>query len=84
MLPSDPVVSDKRQQLDRIIQAWIGLEVETVVDQPEAVPGETLKMRHTAVMRSRFPCSLDGGALPEHPAPAQQGPRPAPRPTARP
>ena len=55
MLPSDPVVSDKRQQLDRIIQALIGLDVETVVDQPEAVPGETLKMRHTAVMRSAFP-----------------------------
>ena len=55
VLPADPVVSDKRQQLDRIIQACIGLEVETLVDQPEAVPGETLKMRHTAVMRSRFP-----------------------------
>ena len=55
MLPLDPVVSDKRQQLDRIIQALIGLKVETLVDQPEAVPGETLKMRHTAVMRSSLP-----------------------------
>ena len=55
MLPVDPVISDKRQQLDRIIQALIGLEVETVVDQPEVVPGETLKMRHTAVMRSSLP-----------------------------
>jgi hypothetical protein len=55
VLPMDPVVSDKRQQLDRIIQACIGLEVETVVDRPEAVPGETLKMRHTAVVRSRIP-----------------------------
>jgi len=54
-LPADSVVSDKRQQLDRIIQAVIGLEVETVVDQPEAVPGETLKMRHTAVMQTRLP-----------------------------
>ena len=54
-LPADPVVSDKRQQLDRIIQACIGLEVETLVDQPEIVPGETLKMRHTAVMRSHLP-----------------------------
>jgi LmbE family N-acetylglucosaminyl deacetylase len=54
-LPVDSVVSDKRQQLDRIILACIGLEVETLVDQPEAVPGETLKMRHTAVMRSRLP-----------------------------
>ncbi|MDO8475895.1 MAG: PIG-L family deacetylase [Candidatus Rokubacteria bacterium] len=55
VLPADSVVSDKRQQLDRIVQAFIGLEVETLVDQPEAVPGETLKMRHTAVMRSRLP-----------------------------
>jgi LmbE family N-acetylglucosaminyl deacetylase len=54
-LPADPVVSDKLQQLDRIIQACIGLEVETAVDRPEAVPGETLKMRHTAVVRSRIP-----------------------------
>jgi hypothetical protein len=54
-LPADPVVADKRQQLDRIIQALIGLEVETLVDQPEAVPGETLKMRHTAVLRSSLP-----------------------------
>jgi len=55
VLPMDPVVSDKREQLDRIIQACIGLEVETIVDRSEAVPGETLKMRHTAVVRSRFP-----------------------------
>ena len=55
MVPLDPVVSDKRQQLDRIIEALIGLEVKTLVDQPEAVPGEALKMRHTAVMRSTLP-----------------------------
>ena len=55
VLPGDPVVSDKRQQLDRIIQACIGLRVQTVVAQSEAVPGETLKMRHTAVVRSRIP-----------------------------
>ena len=54
-LPADPLISDKRQQLDRIIEALIGLEVETVVDQPEAVPGETLKMRHTATTRSNLP-----------------------------
>ena len=34
----------------------------------------TLKLRHTAVMRSTFPCSLDGGALPQYP------PRSSPRP----
>lgn len=54
-LPVDTIVRDKRQSLDRIIQTVIGLEVETLVDHAEAVPGEALKMRHTAVMRSRLP-----------------------------
>ena len=54
-LPADPLIRDKRQQLDRIIQACLGLEVDTVVDRAEAVPGETLKLRHTAVVRSRIP-----------------------------
>jgi LmbE family N-acetylglucosaminyl deacetylase len=54
-LPADPIVSDKREQLDRIIQACLGLEVDTVVDRAEVVPGETLKLRHTAIIRSRIP-----------------------------
>ena len=54
-LSPDPVVIDKRQQLDDIIRAGLGLEVETTVAQPEVVPGEALTMRHTAVVRSQFP-----------------------------
>ena len=54
-LPADPLVSDKREQLDRIIQACLGLEVDTVADRAEVVPGETVKLRHTAVVRSRIP-----------------------------
>jgi len=54
-LSPDPLVIDKRQQLDGIIRACVGLEVETTVAQPEIVPGETLQMRHTAVVRSQFP-----------------------------
>jgi LmbE family N-acetylglucosaminyl deacetylase len=54
-LPADPIVSDKRGELDRIIQACLGLEVDTVVDRAEVVPGETLKLRHTAVVHSRLP-----------------------------
>src|SRR5436190_9073164 len=54
-LPTDPLVSDKREPLDRIIQACLGLEVDTVVDRAEVVPGEDLKLRHTAVVRSRIP-----------------------------
>jgi LmbE family N-acetylglucosaminyl deacetylase len=54
-LPSDPLVADRRAQLDRIIQACVGLEVDTVVDRAEAVPGETVKLQHRAVVHSRVP-----------------------------
>ncbi|HYU91675.1 MAG TPA: PIG-L family deacetylase, partial [Gemmatimonadales bacterium] len=54
-LPADPVVRDKRAQLDRIIQACLGLEVDTVADRAEVVPGERVKLHHTAVVRSRIP-----------------------------
>ncbi len=57
-LPSDPVVNDKRQQLDRIIQACLGLSVETVTPVAEVVPGETVKFRHSAIVRSRIPVRL--------------------------
>jgi LmbE family N-acetylglucosaminyl deacetylase len=52
---SDPVVRDKRAHLDRIIQACLGLEVETVVRRSEVVPGESVTLRHAAVVRSRVP-----------------------------
>src|SRR5262245_7541697 len=54
-LPADPLVSDKRAQLDRIIQACLGLEVDTVVDRAEVVPVETVALRHTVVVRARVP-----------------------------
>jgi len=53
--PADPLVSDKREQLDRIIQACVGLEVDTVVDRAEVVPGESMKLRHLVVVRSPVP-----------------------------
>jgi LmbE family N-acetylglucosaminyl deacetylase len=51
----DPVVIEKRAQLDRILQACLGLEVETVIPQAEVVPGETMKMRHSVIVRSGIP-----------------------------
>ena len=54
-LPADLLVSDKREQLDRIIEACLGLEVDTVADRAEVVPGESVKLRHTVVVRSRVP-----------------------------
>ncbi|MSU35467.1 MAG: PIG-L family deacetylase [Pedosphaera sp.] len=57
-LGNDPVVNDKRQQLDRIIQAGLGLSVETVTPEAEIVPGEPLKFRHNAIARSKIPLRL--------------------------
>ena len=54
-VPADPMVSDKRDQLDRIIQACVGLEVDTVVDRAEVVPGERVQLRHMVVVRTSIP-----------------------------
>ena len=44
-LPAEPLVNDKRRQLDWILQACLGPDVDTVVDRGEAVPGERVRMR---------------------------------------
>jgi LmbE family N-acetylglucosaminyl deacetylase len=54
-LPADPVVDDKRQQLDRIITECIGLTVETTTPKAEVFPGETIALTHTATVRSNIP-----------------------------
>ncbi len=46
-LPLDPLIADKRTQLDRIIQSCLGLEVEMTVDRPEVVPGEKIRVTTT-------------------------------------
>ena len=54
-LAVDPVVADKRAQLDRILQACLGLTVETTLPQAEVVPGEVLALRHTALAKTNVP-----------------------------
>jgi LmbE family N-acetylglucosaminyl deacetylase len=48
----DPVVDEKRQLLDRIIQECLGLVVETTVPQAEVVPGEALSLHMSASVPS--------------------------------
>jgi LmbE family N-acetylglucosaminyl deacetylase len=57
-LPSDPVVDDKRAQLDRILQACLGLVVETTASQPEVTPGERFKIHQTIVIKAAVPVRL--------------------------
>jgi LmbE family N-acetylglucosaminyl deacetylase len=51
-LPSDPVIQDKRGQLDRVLQTCLGLTVETLVADAEVVPGETMRLQETADVES--------------------------------
>ncbi|MDB6093813.1 MAG: mca [Verrucomicrobia bacterium] len=53
-LPADPLVTDKRAQLDHIIGECLGLRVETSVDRPEIVPGEKLRL-HVSISVSDIP-----------------------------
>jgi LmbE family N-acetylglucosaminyl deacetylase len=54
-LPVDPILDEKRRDLDRIIQACVGLTVQTTIPQAEVVQGEPLMLRHTAQVRSAVP-----------------------------
>jgi LmbE family N-acetylglucosaminyl deacetylase len=57
-VPPDALVEDKRAQLDRILQACLGLTVETTLPNAEVVPGESLKLRHTVAATAKEPLKL--------------------------
>ncbi len=63
-LASDPVVDEQRGQLDHILQACLGLSVETVVSQAEVVPGETMSLHHNATVKSDLPVRWMGVRYP--------------------
>lgn len=54
-LPDDPLVLEKRGDLDRILQSCLGLTVQTTVSQAEVVPGESFTVHHTVSVRSAIP-----------------------------
>ena len=53
--PAEPVIDDKRRQLDGILQHCLGLTMATTVPEPEVAPGEKIKLHHTATVRSAIP-----------------------------
>ena len=65
----DPLVADKRAQLDRILQACLGLTMQTTIDHADIVPGETFQLHHRATVRSGFPVRWLGARCPGSPAP---------------
>lgn len=54
-LTKDPVVADKKRQLDHILQDCLGLKVESMSPVVEVVPGESLKIQHRVSSHSEVP-----------------------------
>ncbi|HAO79496.1 MAG TPA: LmbE family protein [Verrucomicrobia subdivision 3 bacterium] len=61
----DSVVAEKRAQLDHILQACLGLEIETTIAQAEVVPGEKMELHHSAVIHSSIPVRWVGTRHPD-------------------
>jgi hypothetical protein len=62
---TDTIVAEKARLLDRILQACLGLSVETTVSSAEFVPGEKVKVHEVAVIRSKYPVTWTGAVFPE-------------------
>ena len=50
-----PTVGEKLAQLDRILQACLGLSAETTIANAEVVPGETFELHHNVVVKGKVP-----------------------------
>lgn len=59
-LKDEPLVREKRLQLDQILRSCLGLEVQTTVPHAEVVAGEKLALRHTATVRAAYPIKWVG------------------------
>jgi LmbE family N-acetylglucosaminyl deacetylase len=62
----NPVVAEKRAQLDHILQECLGLEIETTISNPEVVPGEKMQFHHSAIVHSSAPVRWLGVRFPEN------------------
>ena len=63
-LEADPVVTEKRRQLDRILQSCLGLSVESSATVKDVVPGETLTVRYRALVQNEVPIHLSAIRMP--------------------
>ena len=61
----DSVVAEKRAQLDHILQLCLGLQVETTITGAGVVPGEPMKLHHSAMVHSDIPVKWVAVRYPE-------------------
>jgi len=61
---ADPIVDAKRRLLDKALQGCFGLSVSTTMADAEVVPGETMRLRHTALVTGPKPVKWLGVRYP--------------------
>lgn len=64
-MPALPELNIKRKALDRVLLAALGLNVETRIPESDVVPGDSLRMTHTAIARSNVPVRWRGVQYPD-------------------
>lgn len=52
---ADSIINEKQIELDKILQACLGLQVSTTIAKAEVVPGEVMKLQHTILSNSQIP-----------------------------
>lgn len=60
----DSIINEKQMELDKILQACLGLQVKTSIAKSEVVPGEEMKLQHTVLSSSQIPISWVSMRLP--------------------
>lgn len=60
----DPIIEEKRRLLDRILERCAGLTVRTTIRDAEVVPGETMKLKHEAMVAGEVPVKWEGVRYP--------------------
>ena len=63
-LAADPVLGEKRKQIDRLIADGIGLSVRTTIAEADVTPGETIQLHPAALVRTSIPIQWSGALGP--------------------
>ena len=59
-LPDEPLVAEKGEQLEKLLQECLGLTIATTVSNAEMIPGETVKLHAQVTVTSKIPVRWDG------------------------
>jgi LmbE family N-acetylglucosaminyl deacetylase len=63
-LPDEPLVREKRRDFDQILQACLGLVVESTLNRAEVSPGDEVTIEHSVVRKGKVPVNWLGVRYP--------------------